>query len=229
MKDNLYSTSFAVTAYNPLTSTERKLLSKLYGPFIGKEAIDLFIYLHDLIKHDEIESQIESHTKMFVKLNINNFESFNTIKEKLEAASLLSTYINDSLVIYVLHDLLRPVDFFEDILLSTMLKQTIGLQEFETLQRDLLVTSYDLIEFQNVTKNFDEVYTLDCYEESTYDKWWSSVKRSRPHLLYNHFDYEVVLSQIEPLEIFELSDLRSTKFYNILNSVSFCFGLNNDE
>ena len=221
--------NFAVVSYNPLTSTERKLLNKLYTPFIGKDATELFIYLHDLIKHEEIESSIESHTKLFVKLNIDNFETFNTIKEKLEASSLLSTYKTDSIVVYVLHDILRPIDFFDDLLLSSMLKQTLGFHEFENLQRDLLVTSYDLNEFQNVTKSFDEVYTLDCYEESTYDKWWSSVKRSRPHLLYNHFDYEVVLAQIEPLEIFELNELRSTKFYNILNSVSFCFALSNDE
>ena len=227
--NHIYSVPFSVISYNPLTSTDRKLLSKLYGPFIGKEALELFIYLHDLITHDDIESKIESHTKLFVKLNIENFENFNIIKEKLEAASLLSTYKSDTLTIYVLHDILKPVDFFDDLLLSTMLRQTIGVIEFENLQRDLLVTSYDLNDFQNITKRFDEVYTLDYYEESNYDKWWTSVKRSRPYLLYNHFDYEAILSQIEPLDIFELSDLRSTKFYNTLNSVSFCFSLTNDE
>ena len=229
MANNYYTLPYAVIAYNPITSTDRKLLSKLYGPFIGKEALDLFVYLHDLITHDEIESKQESHTKLFVKLNIDNFETFNIIKEKLEASSLLSTYTNDLITIYVLHDILKPIDFFDDLLLSSMLKQTIGVVEYENLQRDLLVTSYDLNEFQNVTKSFDEVYTLDCYESSNYDKWWSSVKRSRPHLLHNHFDYEVILAQIEPLDVYELSDLRSTKFYNILNSVSFCFSLTNEE
>ena len=158
--NKIYSMPFSVISYNRLTSTDRKLLSKLYGPFIGKEALELFIYLHDLITHDDIESQLESHTKLFVKLNIDNFENFNIIKEKLEAASLLSTYKNDSLTIYVLHDILKPVEFFDDILLATMLRQTIGVIEFENLQRDLLVTSYDLNDFQNITKKQEDFLLL---------------------------------------------------------------------
>lgn len=223
------NSQFAVIAYNHLSGTDRKNLGKLYRPFIGTEAHDLYIYLHDLISGDDIESEIYAHSKLLISLNIKNYEELLIIREKLEASSLIETYQNNELTVYVLNDVLKPIDFFDNLLLSTMLKQNIGNQEFEKLQTEFLVTQYDLNGFLNVSKHFDEVYTIDCYEESVYTKWWSNIKKSRPHLINNHFDYEALLALIEPLDVFELRFLRSQQFYELMNSTSFCFNLTIDD
>lgn len=223
------NSQFAVIAYNHLSGTDRKNLGKLYRPFIGTEAHDLYIYLHDLINGDDIESGIYAHSKLLISLNIKNYEELLIIREKLEASSLMETYQNNDITIYVLNDVLKPIDFFDDLLLSTMLKQNVGTVEFERLQTEYLVTQYDLNNFLNISKHFDEVYTIDCYEESVYTKWWSSIKKNRPHLISNHFDYEALLALIEPLDVFELRVLRSQKFYELMNSTSFCFNLTVDD
>ena len=142
---------------------------------------------------------------------------------------MLETYQNNSLTIYYVKDILRPVEFFNDILLSTLLRQSVGIKAFEQLISEMVVTSRDLNNYQNISKAFDDVYSIDLYEKSQYDKWWTSVKKTRPHLLRTHFDYEMLLAKIEPLELFDLNVTRSTTFYELMNSISFCYGLSVDE
>ena len=77
--NNSYN-QFVVISYNNLSGADRKNLGKLYRPFIGTEANDLYIYLHDLISNDEIESDIIDYSKLYISLNINNHDEFLVIK-----------------------------------------------------------------------------------------------------------------------------------------------------
>lgn len=221
---------FIVMTDEAMNEQKRKLLTHLYQPFIGIKAVNLYLILSDMVQYGEIESEINDHYKIMTLLKVKKMEKFLEIRSALEASCLLETYRNDILTIYVLKPVLKPSEFFDDIILSTMLKNNIGTSEFESLQKELLVTRYDLNHFQNITKSFDDVYSVEYLEsQDEYDKWWTSIKKSRPHLTKNHIDYEALLSYVEPLDIIKEDILKSSKFFDTINSVAFCYGLNPKE
>lgn len=221
---------YVVQADEGLSEQKRKWLTKLYQPFIGGKATLLYQTLYDTIPPLEIESELQEHYKLLTQLKIKNMQVLVETRQKLEACGILETYRNNSITIYVLKPVLKPAEFFDDLILSQMLKNNIGISEFENLQRDFLVTRYDYNQLRNVTKAFDEVYDSIYLEASNEnEKWWNKLKKSRPQLKKEHIEMETIIAKIEPRNIYKREVLYSRSFQDTINAVAFTFGLGSDK
>ncbi|BAC43993.1 conserved hypothetical protein [Malacoplasma penetrans HF-2] len=118
------------------------LMSKLYAPFLNKEAFQLYIFMCEELRNF-------SNTKFYINrvrdiLSILNIKEsdFNDLRNNLESLQLLKTYTSDNKVYFELFEPLKFDKFIENKHYKTNLEEKIGKNMF-----DKLVAQYGAIEF----------------------------------------------------------------------------------
>ncbi len=213
-----------------ISSTARQWFETLYQPIIGLEGVSIYNQLQNLAKNNELESKKINFDDFINRLGLKDNEDFLNIKDHLEAVGLLDSYQKDNLVIFLLKPPLKPTLFFDNILLSNLLQNKIGKNEFNNLKIQFLVRRYDLNSFKKISKHFDDVYEIDYYDyDNEYDKWWHTIKKNYPKLSKNHFDYDTLISIIEPTDLIDQKILHGSDFFYFINSISFQYGLTVEE
>lgn len=227
--ENLDHYDIFVMADEVIPGTYRRYFENFYQPIIGLVATSLYNLLQNMINNPEYEAKI-TYFDLVSRLGIENEKDFIPAKERLEAVGLLEIYEKDALLIFLLKPPLKPIKFFDNLLLANLLRGQIGNLAFEELQQHYLVKRYDLKKFNRITKSFDEVYDIDYYDfNNEYDKWWSAIEKNYPKLSKSHFDYEVLIALIEPSKLINDKILKSSDFYNFINTVSFQYNLTPEE
>lgn len=226
MVNNLeYNYSYKVIAIDKLSEFDLINLDKYYLPIIGHKAKDLYLSLFKLIKNNESDTAL--CYVLITKLELSNDE-FKLLRYKLEGVGLLSTYRNNDLLVFDLHLPLNKRLFFSsnNLNLLTLLRQTIGENEYNTLKAEAILTSVDYQKYQNISKGMDEVYQIDPIFID-HNKWLMDINNNK--LKHKHFEYGEVLNEIEAKELFEANVLRDNSTFELLNNCAFCFNLNTQD
>ncbi len=223
-----------ISRLEPLTDYNKKVLSSLYAPIIGTLGTNLYVSLHNFVDKEEIESELVLHKTLFSRLFIEDVNEFLNTRKKLEALGLLEVYIkteSDKVIyIYQLKKVADPYDFLTNPVLEELLKNNISNAEFDEIVSELLIHRYDIGNFENITHSFDEVFTVIKKEEtSKYQNYWVSSKNKGVTLKSSYFDYECLLILLEALDLIDIKILRSLEFYNMVNRLSFMYGLTVEE
>lgn len=137
-------------------------LTKLYQPFIGETAVALYMSLIAEIQTGDWDQLPEwNHEQFLVRLGI-NIQQFTTAKEKLEAVGLIRTQFNAQKHCF-LYEMLPAKSgsaFFEDSVLSGLLMEYVGEQQFAQLLNFFEGNHWNRHAFQDVSKKFTDVFRV---------------------------------------------------------------------
>ncbi|GKQ42504.1 replication initiation protein [Companilactobacillus sp. RD055328] len=156
-------TGFWILRHNELSDVDKKTLIDLYQPLVGPIAIGQYLLLWNESKKKTIVSKRLSHSHLLSLLDC-GVNDFYEARIKLEALGLLKVYKkSDVLGDYLVYELYKPMeaaDFFNESLLSTLLFEKVGRNVFEELVDKYSSQTNVLIDAQDITKSFLDVFTI---------------------------------------------------------------------
>lgn len=227
------NSSFVVFRNHPLTEVEQRILTHLYTPLIGPKSIHIYLTLGTFLTSAETESMPSGHLKLFQMLQIKKETEFMEERNKLEAVGLLEVYQNQNIWVYKLKHVLMAEEFFQNEILSTFLYQNIGFDAYQALLCEFLVHRFDLKQFENVTKAFDEVFEIETGERLEYLEELSTLIRNttgeQVQVKNPHFDYKYFHILMSALDILDAETLNSRSLYDLVNRYSFLYQLTTEE
>lgn len=226
--------NFILTSDYFISDLERKALDILYQPIIG---INAYALINNLWRMYERDKDFELHVnfELLAYLNI-DIQAFYEARLKLEGAGLVKTYVNDNHR-YV-YKLIKPLDinqFFSDDLLSVTLLQTIGENRYEDIVNDVITDNYDLEKYNDISKNFLQVFHIKSSELSNTPKDVNEAKSlvvnsTKPGTndvnSDDDFDFSLVLSILEQSFV-NISDVK--KNHHLIQSEHLLYGINEPE
>lgn len=160
-KEIIPGDQYVVTIDGPLNYGDEKVLTFLYQPLIGPTCVSLYLTLRNQVEDNRLSSTTISHYYIMNILDMNLPEIY-AARQKLEAIGLMDTYVKKEegsrQFIYELKPPLSPRQFFSDGLLNIYLYQKIGRDYYQHLKRFFSDQSIPLVGFENVTKEFQQVF-----------------------------------------------------------------------
>ncbi len=153
MKTNVHDI-FKISSSQNLCAEEYLSLTHMYLPIIGIDSYSLYIFLCTLKVNEKYPFK-----KLLDSLNLGTPTLLKQTFRKLEGVSLVKTYYHEQKG--YLFQLLAPLsraDFLNNTLLSSFLTSQIGEVELKRLIDEIKLPM--IRGYQEITKAFDEVYTV---------------------------------------------------------------------
>lgn len=180
--------TFKLITYQNLDADERNVITLLYQPLLGCEAITLYLTFWALIDRAKMKSPTYFHSKIYDILQCNP-KGFIRARQKLEAIGLLIAYQNEETYLYELISPLSAEEFIKDGSLGAYLHNQIGETHFEELVSMFRINTSDKDGYENISTNFDQVFKKIDKPVHTKGDY---VKRKKPKIQVNHdFDFDV--------------------------------------
>lgn len=202
-----------------ITNLDHEYLISFYGPIIGSLALSLYLtLLNDLESHKQVSRDLTHHHLMsLLKTPLSDLKS---ARMALEGVGLLKTYYKSGDVnnyIYELYSPLSPSEFFSHPILNIVLYNNIGASEYEYLKKQYQKIKVDLKEYQDITKEIDEVFEsavsthpIEVRERNISD---ISVK--------NSIDFDLIISSIPKGIINE--KVFTKKMRELINEIAYIY------
>lgn len=162
-KFNIYS-SFT------LSNDDVAVISLLYTPLMGSDALMLYLGFSSLLERNNLKSEEIIHQD-FLDIYSMSAINFTKARLKLEGIGLLMSYLKDDKYIYVLCPPLTAKNFIKDATLGLYLYSKIRKETFDYIYNHFKIEKIDKNTFENITKSFDEVYATQIDNDITYDKF----------------------------------------------------------
>lgn len=158
----------------PLDDVNRDVLTYLYLPLIGHEAYSLYHFLYSEGRRMDRVHVACSISRLTSALNM-SAENLSSAISMIEGIGLLRTLEKDEhQYLFVMQSPLSPRRFFSNSILVTLLRHTIGDEEFMLTQNYFKMSMEDRQGYQEVTAAFSDVYSVD-------------LKNSRPLKTHGHY------------------------------------------
>ena len=181
-----------------LHNDDRKILTSLYLPVIGIEAVMLYFTFWSDLDNLEIVSKEFSHQKLTTSMRMTIGEIQNT-REKLEAIGLIKTLVkkgNVNSYIYEIYSPVSPSEFLSHPILNIVLYSNIGKTEYENLIKSFKIPRLNTNNYTDITKNFSDVFqstTLTSYDLSLEDiRKYNKLKLN----INSNFDFNFLISSM---------------------------------
>lgn len=201
-------TGFIVCLSNQFSTFSEDNLIDFYQPILGSQALGLFYALKASSTKHPLLTKRQAHTHLLARLNI-DVQAFYQARVRLEAIGLVRSFetsdqIGD-VVVYELQPTLTPQQFIQDDLLSVLLLEAIGEQNYEQLVADSTAYRFDVHSLTNVTKSFFDSYHInqtevtklpDMIRESR-QKFVVSEPSEHSHLLTSDFDFQLLVQLLQ--------------------------------
>ena len=224
-KSEFENSLFCVMLENTLTDFDRLILSKLYEPIVGYDAVELYSNMLLTCKAGSRESEPDKG-QMLLDLVHMDEAKFNLERKKLEAIGLMKTYFKDNLFIFVMNRVPTAYEFFQNNDLVFILESFVGAEAVQELNFDLLIRKFDLNNFQDITTKFDELYT-----KGEANHYYEGVNTENIGILIrnDNFDLDRFSSLIKNDDIFDLNDKDNKEFFFYASRLSFLYSLDTKE
>lgn len=152
---------YTVVNQTVLTENDKKVLINLYQPIIGAEAISLYLtFWNDLGKRDLMSSDYSHHHLMVVLKS--RLDKIIEARTCLEAIGLLKSYIrkNENLneYLYELFSPLSPYDFLNHPVLSVLLRNNIGEEEYNIIVNEYKKHNIRKDSYEEITSSMNETF-----------------------------------------------------------------------
>ena len=204
-----------------LTDLDQKNLMRFYTPIIGSLATSLYLNLWIDLKNKDLESEylLHNHILNILKCSTN---AFIEARESLEAMGLIRTYVKEDNVLVYLYELyspLSPVEFFNHPILSVVLYNNVGADEYNNLLTEYQKVKVDYTGFNEITKTMDTVYVSENFNKvsNLQDKQVGNIELS------SKIDYDLIVNSIP-------KDILSEKAFNkktreLIDDLSFIYNV----
>ena len=210
-----------------ITNLDRDSLLELYQPIIGARAASLYLTLSTQKKSPDGGSMFKAD-QLLRNMQLTSAE-FIAARHYLEAVGLIRTYEADQedvrCYIYVIYSPKSPKAFFEDVLFSGLLIQSVGEKEAKKLANKWKVNLTIPEEYHEVSASFVDVYNLN-YDDPSFRKDFGTQILGRDHgRAQLSFSYDLFFSHIKENSAIDISSFKKKDMKEIARLATL-FGLN---
>ena len=190
--------SYVVINKTILHDEDRKIITSLYLPIIGIEAVMLYFTLWADLDNAQIVSKEFSHQKLIstLRMTISEIES---ARRKLEAIGLVKTLIKTGSVNNYIYELYSPVsanEFLSHPILNIVLYSNIGKTEYDNVVKSFKLPRFNTSSYEDITKSFDDVF--ESVSLTSYDLSLEDIRKyNKLRLNINsNFDFNLLISSM---------------------------------
>jgi len=231
IKLNIKSDTFVVVTSEPLSEYKRKIFDDFYSPIVGVMASSLYNSFFTVLEFGKTESNPIKHEVLCKKLKLTE-EAFLEARRSLEAIGLLDTYVKSTpyevQYLYVVKNVLTPYQFLTNSMYSNLLNVALGEEGYMNIIGEYMVHRYNVVEFENITSSFDEVFEVGYYKSND-ESWWINDTPQNITIKAKHFDYDYFLVLVGASNVVSDEVLRSSELYHEINQLAFVFMLTAEE
>lgn len=231
IKLNIKSDTFVVVTSEPLSEYKRKIFDDFYSPIVGVMASSLYNSFFTVLEFGKTESNPIKHEVLCKKLKLTE-EAFLEARRSLEAIGLLDTYVKSTpyevQYLYVVKNVLTPYQFLTNSMYSNLLNVALGEEGYMNIIGEYMVHRYNVVEFENITSSFDEVFEVGYYKSND-ESWWINDTPQNITIKAKHFDYDYFLVLVGASNLVSDEVLRSSELYHEINQLAFVFMLTAEE
>lgn len=152
--------TFVVINKTILHDEDRKILTDLYLPIIGADAVMLYFCLWSSLDNSQIVSKDFSHQKLVSSLRMTINEIYDN-RSKLEAIGLIKTLVKEGEVNNYIYELYSPAsatEFLSHPILNIVLYSNIGKIEYDNLIKAYKLPRFNTSNYNDITKSFNDVF-----------------------------------------------------------------------
>lgn len=207
-----------------ITSTDRKIITMLYQPIIGHVATSLYFTLCDDLDKREVMSEELTHYHLMMTMQL-KLESIVIAREKLEAIGLLKTFFkkeNVNTYVYQLYSPLSAAEFLNHPILNVVLYNNLGKKEYQKVVSYFKIPRINLKDYQEITKQFDEVFTPVPGNSITENDDIADTNKNRLTLMHQ-IDFNLLISSIPESMISPNCFNNDVK--ELINNLSYAYGI----
>ena len=190
--------SYVVINKTILHDEDRKIITSLYLPIIGIEAVMLYFTLWADLDNAQIVSKDFSHQKLIstLRMTVNEIES---ARGKLEAIGLVKTLIKTGSVNNYIYELYSPVsanEFLSHPILNIVLYSNIGKTEYDNVVKSFKLPRFNTSSYEDITKSFNDVF--ESVSLTSYDLSLEDIRKyNKLRLNINsNFDFNFLISSM---------------------------------
>jgi len=221
------NTQFEIKSAVTLKVDEIQILTLLYQPLIGPEALSLFLTLHATVA--KAKDKVMTH-QLFLQILNTSIDNFLQWRYKLEAVGLLQIYVANDTYTYRLNSPLSSKNFFNDGIINVFLNLKVGNTDYQQLKQYFVIEEPE-IEGELISKTFNEVFDTTVIMRSHQMLQASPLPASNEDKNGIELEYVFNLELLSALlrqKGFEEGTL-SDKLFEQLNKIAFLYKLDEHE
>lgn len=181
--------SFWLMSSSLVNSEDVKTLTLLYQPLIGVDGLGCYLMMSNLINPVNLQTDVYSIQYLLDLLNFNAEQLKNSL-DKLDAIGLLTTFVKDNIYLFRINMPLKARQFFLDSILGPFLKSEIGQKNFDELFSYFSVPEVSRKGYENITKSFDQVYTVKTFDLLKSERFVVGRKNNGGVIIKDAFDFD---------------------------------------
>lgn len=191
--NKVFSAKDFYCVYNDYDISQRlREINLLYLPLLGKDAISLYFFLGNKMLTDKNLSKNYLHYDILDNLALSE-NKFIIARKKLEALGLLQSFYisNDEVdqLVYKIKEALSFSDFFNTPILSQLLENTIGSNEYKELLNYHSLDKVSFRSFEEITAKFSDVFRVENLSDYSFD-YLSQKSDFGPNFDEFYFDFD---------------------------------------
>ena len=217
--------SYVVINKTILHDEDRKILTNLYLPVIGTDAIMLYFSLWSDLDNSEIISNDYSHQKLVSNLRM-TISEIETARHKLEAIGLIKTLVKEGNTNNYIYELYSPVsahEFLSHPILNIVLYSNIGKNEYDNIIKTFKLPRFNTSNYTDITKNFNDVF--ESVNMTSYDLSLEDIRKYNKLKLNinSNFDFNFLISSM-PKNI-DTSRVFTKEIKELIINLSFIYDI----
>ena len=208
-----------------LHDEDRKILTDLYLPIIGADAVMLYFCLWSSLDNSQIVSKDFSHQKLVSSLRMTINEIYDN-RSKLEAIGLIKTLVKEGEVNNYIYELYSPAsatEFLSHPILNIVLYSNIGKIEYDNLVKAYKLPRFNTSNYNDITKSFNDVF--ESTGMTSYDLSLDDIRKYNKLKLNinSNFDFNFLISSM-PKNL-DTSKMFSKDIKELIINLSFIYDI----
>lgn len=217
--------TYVVVNKTILHNEDRKIITSLYLPIIGTDAVMLYFTLWADLDNSEILSSEFSHQKLVSSLRI-TINELQTSFDKLEAIGLIKAFIKEGNVNNYIYEIFSPIsasEFLSHPILNIVLYSNVGKREYDNLVKAFKIPRLNTSNYKDITKSFNDVFestSMTSYDLSLEDiRKYNKLKLN----INSNFDFNFLISSM-PKNL-DTSKMFSKDIKELIINLSFIYDI----
>ena len=215
--------SYVIVNKSIINEVDKKIIIDLYQPIIGHSAVSFYYTLLNDLDKNSIMGGAYTHHHLLSIMQLSLAE-IKIAREKLEAVGLLKTYVKKDHInnfVYVLYSPMSANEFLNHPILSIVLYNNVGKQEFIKIVENYKIPRINLKDYEEITTRFDEVFTTTPASSFIENK--DLIERNTNNFRFNNnIDIELLLSNLNGLV---KENVFTKELVNLINNLSYIYSL----
>lgn len=208
-----------------LHDEDRKILTDLYLPIIGADAVMLYFCLWSSLDSSQIVSKDFSHQKLVSSLRMTINEIYDN-RSKLEAIGLIKTLVKKGDVNNYIYEIYSPAsagEFLSHPILNIVLYSNIGKIEYDNLIKAYKLPRFNTSNYNDITKSFNDVF--ESTGMTSYDLSLDDIRKYNKLKLNinSNFDFNFLINSM-PRNI-DVSRVFTKEIKELIISLSFIYDI----